>query len=256
MANKWQLDDLPHIINVRADRIAGAQLRLVVGHSDVVDTNLRTLHHEISSADLSVSSLIASPSQVKISSTSASDDVGSTGATAVRVDGVTDQGVAVQEIVALDGQTAVTTTNTFKVVEKLVVVAAGSGGANAGILYAGSGVVTAGVPATTYMTMESGTNVSTGAVLAIPSGKRFVMTQLISAFGDTSKSLNFQCMHYVAELNLWFEAIDIHIDAGETVVPVEAFQTLNAGDVFLIKTKVDANSTAVTVFLAGYMLDA
>jgi len=256
MANKWQLDDIPQNVNVRAGRIAGAQLKKVIGHSDAVGTNLRVLHHETNNAELDVDGLLQTPAQIKISSTSTNDDVGQSGATSVRVDGLDDTGAVVQEVVALDGQNEVTTTNTFKVVEKLVVLAAGATGSNEGILYAGSGTVTTGVPATKYMSMKIGTNVSTACVAAVPTDKMFVLTQIFSALGDTTKTLNFQFKHYVAATGLWLEIFDLHVKAPEFILPVEAYAPLSAGDVLIANAKVDASTATATVAVAGYLLDA
>jgi hypothetical protein len=51
------------------------------------------------------------------------------------------------------------------------VVQVGSGGKNAGILYVGSGTVTAGVPAIIYNTIEIGKNLSQQLIYTVPIDK-------------------------------------------------------------------------------------
>lgn len=63
-------------------------------------------------------------------------------------------------LIALNGQTAVVSTNTYLMVTQLEVLTVGSGGANAGVIYAGIGTITTGVPATQYLNILAGAGVS------------------------------------------------------------------------------------------------
>jgi hypothetical protein len=122
-------------------------------------------------------------------------------------------------------------------------------------LYAGSGTVTSGVPATVYMTTQIGANISAACVIAVPASKKFVGTKIFSSLGDTSKTLNFHFSHYVAALGLWFEILDIHISHAEFILPIEAYPALAAGDVLVVKANVNNGTASATVTLSGYMLD-
>jgi hypothetical protein len=89
----------------------------------------------------------SSASVLKISSSSASDTSAGTGARTVQIQGLDANYEAVSETVSLNGQTAVNTTNNYLRVNKMIVLTAGSGGTSVGNIYAGTGDVTAGVPA-------------------------------------------------------------------------------------------------------------
>lgn len=89
---------------------------------------------------------------LQVASTSASDD-GSplgTGAGQVRTDHIDATGAAVTTETVLNGQTAVSIDATALALNAGQVIETGSGGAQVGILYFGTGVFTAGVPAQIY----------------------------------------------------------------------------------------------------------
>lgn len=86
---------------------------------------------------------------VDLTSSSADDDTGGTGAITVSVMGLDSAYNPVEEIVTLNGQTAVSTTQEFLRVHAIVVLTAGTGLVNAGDIYAvktGASTWTAGVP--------------------------------------------------------------------------------------------------------------
>jgi len=116
-------------------------------------------------------------SVIKISSGSTDDVMTSgSGARTVKVSGVDANYNKITEIVELSGQTAVDTVASFRFVEELEVLTAGTGLANAGIIYAGVGTVTSGVPATKYCAMAVGINVSRQAFAVVPAGYNLVLT--------------------------------------------------------------------------------
>ena len=84
--------------------------------------------------------------------------------------GVNGTGGFVSETVILDGQTEVNTANSYDAIERMTVLTVGSGGKNAGIIYAGTGTVTAGVPAVPYSAMGIGENVSLVGHWTCPTG--------------------------------------------------------------------------------------
>lgn len=111
---------------------------------------------------------LASPSVLRVSSDSTSDTAAGTGARTVFVEGINGTGAEASEIVTLNGQTAVDTTHTYTEINRVIVMSAGSGGANAGNLYVGAGVVTAGVPASVYGHILAGYNQSIMGHYQIP----------------------------------------------------------------------------------------
>jgi hypothetical protein len=128
----------------------------------------------------------ASPTIMKISSSSADDDAAGTGARTVLIEGVNGTGGFASEIVELDGQTAVNTTKEYDAIERMVVLTVGSGGKNAGIIYAGTGVVTAGVPAVPYSAMGAGENISMVGHWTCPTGYTGYLTEGKFTVGPTA----------------------------------------------------------------------
>ena len=117
-------------------------------------------------------------SVLKISSSSNDDDgapVG-TGALTVYIEGLNGDFNVVSETVTLNGQTAVNTTNSYLYVNQFYVASVGSGGKNAGVIYAGTGDVTAGEPAVIYDLIAIGYNNRTTAHYCVPAGYTGYMT--------------------------------------------------------------------------------
>jgi hypothetical protein len=111
-----------------------------------------------------------SPTIMTVSSSSADDSASGTGARTVLIEGVNGTGGLTTEIVTLDGQTAVNTVNEYDAIERMVVLTVGSGGVNAGLIYIGTGTVTAGVPAVPYSAIGVGDNNSLVGHFTCPAG--------------------------------------------------------------------------------------
>ena len=92
----------------------------------------------------------AAAAAMKISSSSAADDVGSTGALTVRVVGLDASWNEVVQDVSMDGQTGVTIPTSLIRVYRAYVLTVGTGGVNAGDIWIGTGTITTGVPAVKY----------------------------------------------------------------------------------------------------------
>lgn len=155
----------PFEFQVGRGQITGHSVVHVFGFNPDVDTNEETVWP--------IDGLLghpASPTIMKISSSSTDDDAAGTGARTVFIEGVNGTGGLVTETVILDGQTEVNTVNTYDAIERMVVLTVGSGGKNAGIIYAGTGTVTAGVPAVPYSAIGAGENASIVGHWTCPTG--------------------------------------------------------------------------------------
>lgn len=127
-------------------------------------------------------------SVLKISSSNAADTSAGTGARTVAIVGLDGDYNEVSESVILDGQTPVNTGYSYLYVNKFYVTSVGSGGHNAGDINAGTGVVTAGVPAVLYDLIATGYNNRTTGHYCVPAGYTgYIMQGLFSA-GQASGS--------------------------------------------------------------------
>lgn len=173
----------PFGLQVARGQIAFHESVQVFGYNSDIDTSEETIWPD--------GGTIPHPtvaSVLKISSSSANDTSAGTGARTVYIGGVDGDYNVVGETVTLNGQTAVNTTNSYLYVNTFYVVTVGSGGVNAGDINAGTGTVTAGVPAVLYDLIATGYNQRTTAHYCVPAGYTgYMVTGLITA-GQVSGS--------------------------------------------------------------------
>ncbi len=122
-------------------------------------------------------SYIPTATVLKVSSTSTADTSAGTGARTVHLYGLDADYKEIEEDVTLNGQTAVNTTNTFIRIFRACVTSAGSGGENAGTIHAGTGTVTTGTPANSYLQIKPSNNQTLMSVWTVPAGHTLYVTQ-------------------------------------------------------------------------------
>ena len=144
-------------------------------------------------------------------------DPAGTGARTVFIEGLDGDYNVVSETVTLNGQTAVNTTNSYLYVNQFYVVTVGSGGQNAGIIYAGTGTVTSGVPATIYDLIAAGFNQRTTAHYCVPAGYTGYMTRWTITTGQASGS---------TAITVYYKQ-----HGPDNILRVDAVATLNNGSV-------------------------
>ena len=128
-----------------------------------------------------------SATTMTVSSSDTNDTSAGTGARTIQILGLDGDYNEISETITMNGQTAVTTTNSFLRVNRALVLTAGSGGANAGIIYVGTGTVTSGVPANIYTTINGdGTNQSLQAFWTVPANYSAYIYQTNISTGTTS----------------------------------------------------------------------
>lgn len=155
----------PFELQVGRGQITGHSVIHVFGHNPDVDTTEVTIWPATG-----LLTHPAAPTIMTISSSSASDTAAGTGARTVYILGINGTGGYVSETITLNGQTAVNTVHEYDAIETMSVTSVGSGGVNAGIIYAGTGTVTAGVPAVPYSAIGVGDNLSLVGHWTCPTG--------------------------------------------------------------------------------------
>jgi len=123
---------------------------------------------------------------MKVSSSSTNDTAAGTGARTILVQGLDGDYNEAEEIVTLNGQTAVNTTTSFLRVNRAYVLTAGSGGTAAGNIYVGVGTVTTGVPATIYAQITLGENQTLMGLWTVPAGYTGYFDHFNVATGTTN----------------------------------------------------------------------
>ena len=155
----------PFELQVSRGQIMGHRVVNVFGYNADIDTALETVWPQGG-----VLTRPAAALAMTVSSSDANDDAAGTGARTVVIQGLDADYNEVSETVTLDGQTAVTMTVEMIRVNYMYVASAGSNNTAAGVIYVGTGVVTAGVPATIYNMIAVGYNASLTGSYTVPAG--------------------------------------------------------------------------------------
>ena len=170
-------------LQVSRGQIQGHSSILVFGYNPDVDTSEETVWPD--------GGTVPHPtvaSVLKISSSSANDTSAGTGARTIVIEGLDGGYNMISETVTLNGQTAVDTVNSYLYVNNFYVASVGSGGENAGNINAGTGVVTAGVPAVLYDIIAAGYNNRTTGHYCVPAGYTGYMNEGLFSAGQASGS--------------------------------------------------------------------
>jgi hypothetical protein len=173
----------PFGLQVARGQIAFHQSIQVFGYNPDVDTSEESVWPD--------GGVVPHPtvaSVLKISSTSANDTSAGTGARTVFIAGLDGSYNVVSETVTLNGQTAVDTTNSYLYVNQFYVLTVGTDGHNDGVINAGTGVVTAGVPAVLYDLIAATYNNRTTGHYCVPAGYTGYMQVGIFTTGQPSGS--------------------------------------------------------------------
>ena len=155
----------PFNLQIARGQIAYHKSIFKFGFNPDVDDSLETVW-----AEGGLYGYLTSATVLKISSSSANDTSAGTGARTITISGLDANYDEISESVTLNGQTAVNTTQSFLRVFRMIVDTAGSGGQNAGVIYAGTGTVTSGVPANKYGTIAVGDNQTLMCFWTVPRG--------------------------------------------------------------------------------------
>jgi hypothetical protein len=104
---------------------------------------------------------------LNIVSSSANDAAAGTGARTVRVEGLNSSGAWAEEVFTLNGTTPVVSSSTWLRVIRAFIVAAGSGGTNAGAITVKHNTTTANI----FSVIKAGRGMSMNAVFTVPAGQ-------------------------------------------------------------------------------------
>ena len=182
----------PFELQVSRGQVAFHETQFKFGFNADIDDSLETVWSEGG-----LYSYLTSASVLKISSASANDASAGTGARTITISGLDGSYNEISESVTLNGQTAVNTTNSFLRVFRMIVDTAGSGGQNAGKIYAGTGTVTSGVPANKYGVIDVGDNQTLMCFWTVPAGYTAYLHQLDISM-NTEVANKFGTVHFVA----------------------------------------------------------
>lgn len=171
----------PWELQVSRGQISWHQSVVIFGYNSDVDTSVETVWPHGGILTFPAAAL-----QLSVSSSSADDTSSGTGARTVYLEGLDANHNVISETVTLSGQTAVTTTKSYLHINNCYVASAGSGDSAAGTIYFGTGVVTAGVPATVYDVIQFDYNARITGSYTIPAGYTGYVSQGLFSSGQSS----------------------------------------------------------------------
>ena len=222
-----------------------------IGHANDVGSANETI--QPGTGTIAPDALIATPATVTVSSTSANDTSAGTGARTLLLSGLDASGDTQSETITMNGQTAVTSANTYKWIQSMVVLTAGTTGSNEGDLYAGTGTVTAGKPAVLLCSGEIGANISATSAYMVPNGHIFHPTQVSIIFSDSTKQVTADIYIRNATTGLYLKVLEINAPAGYWIQPVDAFGGQPSGTIIEIRASIVSGTTSLTSAIAGYL---
>ena len=175
----------PFELQVARGQVAFHKPLFKFGNNTTVGSTLETIW-----AEGGLYSYLTAATVLKVSSSSTDDTSAGTGARTVQLYGLDADYNEINELVTLNGQTAVNTTQSFLRINRMIVRSAGSGGVNAGVIYAGTGTVTTGVPANVYASVNgvTGANQSLMALWTVPAGYTAYLLQYDVSNGTSSQT--------------------------------------------------------------------
>ena len=185
----------PFYLQVARNQISFHKANFKFGFNSDIDDSLETVW-----AQGGLYSYLSSASVLKVSSSSTADTSAGTGARTLELSGLDTNYDEISETVTLNGQTAVNTTNEYLRINRMVVRSAGSGGQNAGVIYAGTGTVTTGVPANKYATIAIGDNQTVMALWTVPRGYTAYLLQTDITVATTQNN-KYCTVHLVSRPN-------------------------------------------------------
>lgn len=158
------------------------------GWANSIGTNPQTITTVVTAGNTYV--YPASASVMKVSSSSANDTSAGSGARTILLVGLDSSYNKVSETVTLNGQTQVTTTNSYLRITYTELLTTGNGNAQAGTIYVGTGSATAGVPATSYWQSEPSYNNFSFAGFTVPAGYTAYVTSYTITSQATTANIN------------------------------------------------------------------
>lgn len=170
-------------------RIDGADHVLKFGLNPAVGTSYEDIWYTGGTE-----TLLSSAETVHLVSSSAADDVGSTGLTKIVIQGLDNNYWPISEEIEMNGTATVTSTKSFLRLYRAYGSAAGSGGTNAGTI-----TMTASSSGTTFATIAPLVNQTQKTQFTIPTGMCGFLTGIsISALKNNQYALDFRIKEYGA----------------------------------------------------------
>lgn len=178
----------------KKDLVPGEKFRDFRGLSNNLSTTFQTVWGEASIYQFPP----LTGSQFTVSSSSANDTALGTGTRSTLLCYLDSDYIERFELIPMNGQNGVLTTSTDIIrINAHFGFDAGTGKINEGIIYVGTGAITAGKPATVYSHMAANSNFAKNGVFTVPAGKGYNETTFIaSSNANKNVEVRFMCANF------------------------------------------------------------
>ncbi len=249
--------DAPHVTITDQDIVLGLVPGVSTGRIIASDTNVNSVESDIWNGDSDTDLVWATDEDtLSIVSTSVLDDVGSTGAINIRIDGLDNDFIEIFEILNLDGTTPVTTVNEYARVNRIIVVDVGVyGGSNVGTIDADFSV-----SGNLQARIESGFGLSQKSHYTLPSNHVGIIRNTVVTV-ETNRVINFNMMFRSNDTlppttpTTTFTAFSLFNVSGTVDFPFLSGQPLNPrSDIWVSGSQFNQTATA-SIIIDFYIVD-
>lgn len=195
----------PFELQVSRNQVTAHVSNFRFGFANSIGTTQQTITTAVSAGSVYV--YPTSATVMKVSSSSANDAAGNTGARTLLLSGLDANYNTVSETVTLAGQTAVNTANSYLRIQSTQILTVGSNAGQVGTIYIGTGTVTSGVPATVYWRSEIDYNNWSFAGFTVPAGYTAYITSYTITNQATTALINVSAALVVYEYGLGYPEI-------------------------------------------------
>ncbi len=235
------------VVNIIGHKYALGTTQVVIAELDATDT-------------ISQSAIDATPATVTVSSADADDTSAGAGARTLTLTGLDSSGNSQSETITMNGQTGVTSANTYSAILDMEVITWGATTWNEGTIYTGSGSITGGKPAVIMFSIgfdagrAQGGNKGLSAYYVVPLARTFYGFYLTATVGTASKDVQIHIEHSSDGVN-WVTEEVFEYESGSTISkPINALHAIVAGDHLRVTGISSASGTNMSVSLDGYLV--
>lgn len=234
-----------YLLNIAKGNIKGHTTVHKFGTNEDVDIGTEGVWEHGGSINFPASALT-----MNIASTSANDTSAGTGARTIVIEGLDANWEIQSETITMNGQTIVTSANTYIRVDRAYIVTTGSGETNAGEVHVFTGTATGGEPDTAtlvYSTISVDHGQTLQAFYTIPAGKTAYLLDMYASTDATTKEIQVKMfIRRGADVSTASWRINIDFKTGDSYIkeyrlPVQIPEKTD----IKIEVTADANNTYV-----------
>ncbi len=231
------------LFDIAREKVPECEVRHKFGHNAAVGTTLEDIWD-----GGAILFLASSAATLTLSSSDVDDTSAGAGARTIELMGLDGDYLEIGETLALDGQDGVSTVNQYLRLPRMRIITAGVSGWNEGDIYAGTGTITAGVPAVVYAQIGPTYNQTLTTVDTVPAFKTAYIWEIS---GSSSSQKASELSIKVRPLGEVFQSLDhIHFFQDAISKLYISPHKIEAKSDIKMQARVDAGATEMSGSIA------